>query len=150
MPYWLYKSEPGSYSIDNLERDGSTIWDGVRNFIARNYLIAAAVGDHAFFYHSSAKPPGLAGLARVIETGVVDPLQFAPDSKYYDATSDPSQPRWMTVRVEFAEKFDRFVPLDEMRTRFTPEQLPILRRGSRLSVTPVPDATAEALIALVR
>lgn len=148
MKYWLYKSEPNAYSIDDLERDGTTIWDGVRNFMARNYLQAAAVDDLAFFYHSSAKPPGLSGLAKVIETSVVDPTQFDTESKYHDPTSDPDQPRWMTVRVGFVKKLDRFVPLEELRGRFSPEQLPILARGSRLSVTPVPEATAKQLLAI--
>ena len=92
MRYWLYKSEPGVYGIDHLEKDGTTIWDGVRNYMARINLNAAAVGDLVFFYHSSANPPGVAGLAEVIETSVVDPLQFDPESKYFDPTSKPTEP----------------------------------------------------------
>ena len=91
MRYWLYKSEPAVYGIDHLERDGTTIWDGVRSYQARNNLIAAAVGDRVFFYHASADPPGIAGLAEVVETDGVDPLQFDPASKYFDPTSKPDR-----------------------------------------------------------
>lgn len=150
MSYWLYKSEPSSYSIDDLERDQTTIWDGVRNYMARNYLVQGRVGDLVFFYHSSAKPPGVAGLARLVEADVVDPTQFDPDSKYFDALATADSPRWMTVRVEFVEKFPTFLSLDRLRASFSPEELPILRRGSRLSVTPVPAATADRLLQLVR
>jgi len=150
MRYWLYKSEPGVYGIDDLERDGTTIWDGVRNFQARINLNAASVGDEAFFYHSSANPPGIAGLAEIAETDVVDPLQFDPDSKYFDPTSKPTEPRWITVRVKFLEKFPVFLPLDLLRKSFTVEELVTLRKGNRLSVTPVPDATATRLLAMAR
>lgn len=121
-----------------------------RNHQARINLNAASVGDKAFFYHSSANPPGIAGLAEVVETGVVDPLQFDPDSKYYDPTSEPTQPRWITVRVKFVEKFPVFLPLDLLRRSFTVEELATLRKGNRLSVTPVPDATAIRLLAMAR
>lgn len=150
MKYWLYKSEPNSYSIDNLARDGTTIWDGVRNYIARNYLLQAEVGDLAFFYHSSAKPPGVAGLARIMETKVVDPTQFDPESKYFDTGAKLSEPRWHTTTVEFVEKFGSFVPLETLRATFSPDELPILRRGSRLSVTPVPESTALRLLEMAR
>ena len=150
MGYWLYKSEPGVYGIDHLERDGDTIWDGVRSYMARIHLVAAAVGDQVFFYHSSADPPGIAGLAEVVETAVVDPLQFDPASKYFDPTSPPGEPRWMTVRVRFVEKFARFLPLDLLRRSFTPEELIALRKGNRLSVIPVPDATAHRLLEMGR
>ena len=150
MNYWLYKSEPESYSIDDLARDRTTIWDGVRNFIARAYLLQAGVGDLVFFYHSSAKPPGIAGLARVIETKVVDPTQFDPTSKYFDSRATPADPRWHTVVVEFVEKFAEFLPLPQLREAFSPEELPILRRGSRLSVTPVPEETAGRLLGMLR
>jgi predicted RNA-binding protein with PUA-like domain len=150
MRYWLYKSEPTVYGIDHLERDGTTIWDGVRNYQARNNLLAAAIGDRVFIHHSSADPPGIAGLAEVIETDVVDPLQFDPESKYFDRTSKPADPKWMTVRVKFVEKFPNFLPLAMLRLLFTPADLVILRRGNRLSVTPVPDETADRLRAMGR
>ncbi|HEY7584612.1 MAG TPA: EVE domain-containing protein [Acidimicrobiia bacterium] len=150
MKYWLYKSEPTSYSIDDLARDHTTVWDGVRNFIARAYLVQAEVGDLAFFYHSSANPPGIAGLCRVVKAKVVDPTQFDPTSKYFDARATTANPRWHTVVVEFVEKFREFLPLERLRATFPPEELPILRRGSRLSVTPVPEETATRLLAMLR
>jgi predicted RNA-binding protein with PUA-like domain len=146
VQYWLYKSEPEVYGIDHLGRDGTSIWDGVRNYQARNNLMAAAIGDRVFFYHSSAEPPGIAGLAEVVETGVVDPLQFDPDSKYYDPTSKPGEPRWITVRIKFVEKFPSFLPLVLLREVFSTDELPILRKGNRLSVTPVPEPTALRLL----
>jgi predicted RNA-binding protein with PUA-like domain len=150
MRYWLYKSEPEVYGIDHLERDGTTIWDGVRNYQARINLNAAGVGDLAFFYHSSANPPGIAGLAEVMETAVVDPLQFDPASKYYDPTSKPAEPRWITVRVRFVEKFANFIPLELLRRSFSVDELVTLRKGNRLSVTPVDQTTADRLLAMGR
>jgi predicted RNA-binding protein with PUA-like domain len=150
MRYWLYKSEPEVYGIDHLQRDGTTIWDGVRNYQARINLNAATVGDQVFFYHSSADPPGIAGLAEVIETSVIDPLQFDPQSKYYDSTSKPEEPRWITVRVRFLEKFPNFLPLEMLRQTFSIDELLTLRKGNRTSVTPVPDSTAERLLAMGR
>ena len=91
--YWLIKSEPNLYSIADLQRDGRTCWDGIRNYQARNNMLAASVGDRALFYHSNAKPPGVAGLCKVTKVGVVDPTQFDPESHYFDATSDPADPR---------------------------------------------------------
>jgi predicted RNA-binding protein with PUA-like domain len=150
MRYWLYKSEPTAYGIDHLQRDRTTIWDGVRNYQARNNLMAAEVGDRVFFYHASADPPGIAGLAEVVESGVVDPLQFDPTSKYYDATSNPFEPRWITVRIRFVEKFFNFVPMAVLRGTFTTEELVALRQGNRLSVTPVPNAVADRILAMGR
>ena len=150
MAYWLYKSEPGVYGIDHLQRDGTTLWDGVRSYQARINLVAAAVGDHAFFYHSGAEPPGIAGLAEILETSVIDPLQFDPASKYFDPTSRPQEPRWITVRVGFVEKFPSFIPLHLLRQTFTPDELMALRKGNRLSVTPVPETTAIRLLGMGR
>ena len=150
MRYWLYKSEPEVFGIDHLRRDRTTVWDGVRNYQARNNLVAAAVGDTVFFYHSSAKPPGIAGLAEVVETGVVDPTQFDPTSKYFDAKSARQSPPWMTVRIKFVEKFSNYLPLDLLRQTFTPAELAILARGNRLSVTPVGEETALRIINLAR
>jgi predicted RNA-binding protein with PUA-like domain len=148
--YWIYKSEPEVYGIDHLLRDQTTLWDGVRNYMARNNLTAAEVGDRAFFHHSGAKPPGVAGLMEMIETNVVDPTQFDPSSRYFDPTSKPDQPRWMTVRVRFVEKFPNFIPLDALRASFSPEELPMLRKGNRISVTPVPEEVAERILAMGR
>ncbi|MFS8924850.1 EVE domain-containing protein [Synechococcus sp. B60.1] len=148
MNYWLMKSEPSVYSIWDLQREGQTLWDGVRNYQARNYLKAMQVGDRAFFYHSNANPPGIAGLMEIRETQVVDPSQFDPTSPYYDPKSTPAAPRWHTVRVEFVAAFERLIPLAELRATFTPAELEVVRRGTRLSVMPVPPAVAERLLAL--
>ena len=150
MAYWLIKSEPDAFSIDDLKAAKSTIWDGVRNYQARNYLTSAKVGDLAFFYHSNAKPPGIVGLATVSAVDVTDPTQFDPESHYYDATSPRDNPRWKTVKVKYMEKFPTYLSLDDLREQFTAEDLIILRKGTRLSVTPVDDAVAERLLLLGR
>ena len=148
MNYWLMKSEPSVYSIWDLQREGQTLWDGVRNYQARNYLKAMQPGDRAFFYHSNAEPPGIAGLMEIVETQVVDPSQFDPTSPYYDPKSTPADPRWHTVRVHFVTAFERLIPLAQLRATFTPDELEVVRRGTRLSVMPVPQAVAEQLLAL--
>jgi predicted RNA-binding protein with PUA-like domain len=148
MAYWLIKSEPDVYGIDAMEREGVGIWDGVRNYQARNYLKAMAVGDYAFFYHSNAKPPGLAGLVRIAEAQVVDPTQFDPDSDYFDPKSSPDQPRWHTVKCQYVETLPKLVPLDVLRDRFAPEELAVVKRGTRLSVLPVEPAIAKRLLDL--
>ena len=150
MNYWLLKSEPGSFSIDDLRKAKTTIWDGVRNYQARNYLLSADVGDLAFFYHSNAKPPGIAGLGRIVATNVVDPTQFDETSHYYDPKGTRAKPRWHTVKVQFVEKFPNYLSLDELRDTFTGDDLIILRKGTRLSVTPVEGRTASQLLDLAR
>ncbi|MFS8742002.1 EVE domain-containing protein [Synechococcus sp. O70.2] len=148
MNYWLMKSEPSVYSIWDLQREGQTLWDGVRNYQARNYLKAMQPGDRAFFYHSNANPPGIAGLMEIVETQVVDPSQFDPTSPYYDPKSTPAAPRWYTVRVQFVAAFERLIPLAQLRATFTPAELEVVRRGTRLSVMPVPQVVAERLLEL--
>ena len=152
MPFLLLKSEPDTFSIDDLRKakGKTTLRDGVRNFQARNTMLAAAVGDRAFFYHSNAKPPGIAGLCEVVATNVVDPTQFDEASHYYDATSPKDNPRWHTIKVKFVEKFPNFLSLDELRDTFTGDDLIILRKGSRLSVTPVDDTVAAQILQLAR
>lgn len=148
MNYWLLKSEPEAYSIDDLAREGETIWDGIRNYQARNYLKTAAVGDRCFFYHSSADPLGIAGLCEVSETMVVDPTQFEASSDYFDPKSTPAEPRWHTVRVQFVEKFARVLTLHELQAAFTADELMVVRKGNRLSVMPVSEDVAERILAL--
>ncbi len=149
MNYWLMKSEPSLYSIWDLQREGQTLWDGVRNYQARNYLKAMQVGDRAFFYHSNANPPGIAGLMEIRETQVVDPSQFDPTSPYYDPKSTPADPRWHTVRVQFVAAFERLIPLAELRATFSPDKLEVVRRGTRLSVMPVAPEVAKRLLSLI-
>jgi predicted RNA-binding protein with PUA-like domain len=148
--YWLTKSEPSDYSIDDLQRDRSEIWDGVRNYQARNFLRAMQVGDYAFFYHSNVKPPALVGLMRVVETEIVDPTQFEPNDKHYDPKATPEKPRWFTVRFEFVEKFPQPLTLDRLKARFTPDELLVVKQGNRLSVMPVETPIAVQLLAEIR
>lgn len=146
MNYWLLKSEPNDYSIDDLELDTNVIWDGVRNYQARNFLREMQDSDVAFFYHSNVKPPGIVGLARIIATQIADPTQFEPESKYYDPKATPEQPRWHTVKVEFIEKFNQKLSLPQLKAMFTPEELAVVKKGNRLSVIPVPSNTAQRLL----
>lgn len=148
MNYWLMKSEPDVYSIEDLKRDTETIWDGVRNYQARNYLKAMEPGDLAFFYHSNASPPGIVGLMRVVKPRIDDPSQFDASSKYYDPKSSPESPRWQTVVVAFEQQFPQLLSLETLRQTFTPEELVVVRQGNRLSVMPVEGAIAEKIIAM--
>ena len=140
------KSEPDAYGIHDLRREGTTLWDGIRNYQARNFMRTMQEGDRAFFYHSNCKPPGIIGLMEVIETGLIDPTQFDPAAKYYDLKSSPEKPRWDCARLKFIGEFDTLLSLDELRETFTEEQLPVIKRGNRLSILPVPNETATDLL----
>ncbi len=150
MKYWLMKSEPQVYSITDLQQEGQTIWDGVRNYQARNFLRQMKVGDLAFFYHSNTKPPGIVGLMRVIESNVVDPTQFDQDSPYYDPKSTQESPRWQTVTVEFVEQFSKILTLTTLKQMFSSDEFLLVKRGNRLSVIPVNTTIAEKIIDLVK
>jgi predicted RNA-binding protein with PUA-like domain len=149
MAYWLMKSEPDVYGIEHLRQENTTLWDGIRNYQARNFMRSMAIGDQAFFYHSNAKPPGIVGLMEVVETGLVDPTQFDPASKYHDPASTREKPRWDCVRLRFLRQFPRLLPLETLRETFSAEELGVVRRGNRLSILPVPDATAQRLLTLL-
>jgi predicted RNA-binding protein with PUA-like domain len=149
MAYWLMKSEPDVYGIDHLQHEGSTLWDGIRNYQARNFMRTMAIGDRAFFYHSNAKPPGIVGMMEVIETGLTDPSQFDPSNKYYDPKSKPEAPRWDCVRLRYVGRFAELLSLDGLRDQFSVEELPVVRPGNRLSILPVPEGSAERLLALL-
>jgi predicted RNA-binding protein with PUA-like domain len=148
MKYWLMKSEPDVYSIDHLAQDQTELWDGIRNYQARNFLKSMEVGDVAFFYHSNTKPPGIAGLMTIHETGVVDPTQFEEGHKYYDAKSTPDAPRWHTVVVAYERKFEHYISLDQLKASFGPEELMVVKRGNRLSVMPVDKEAAMRILNL--
>lgn len=150
MKYWLMKSEPEVYGIQDLARDQKTIWDGVRNYQARNFLREMQVGDLAFFYHSNATPPGIAGLMQIVQPNLDDPTQFDPKSKYYDAKSTQAAPRWQTVQVEYVEEFPHLIALDTLRQQFTSDELWVVRQGNRLSVMPVDPSVAEKILAIAR
>jgi predicted RNA-binding protein with PUA-like domain len=146
--HWLMKSEPDVYSIDDLAKDVTTLWDGIRNYQARNYMRSMQIGDRAFFYHSNTSPPGIAGLMEVIEVGLTDPSQFDPTSKYFDPRSLPEAPRWDCVRLKYLQTWDRIISLEELKQRFSQEELGVVRKGNRLSILPVPETSAVKLYTL--
>ena len=137
--YWLMKSEPSAFSIDDLLRSPkqTTCWDGVRNYQARNFMRSMAVGDQVLFYHSNADPPAVVGIAEVVTTAYVDSTQFDKKDTHYDPESKPSQPRWDMVDIRFIRKFARPLTLDQLRKESTLKGMALLQKGSRLSVQPV-------------
>jgi predicted RNA-binding protein with PUA-like domain len=147
--YWLMKSEPGSYSIDDLARDKTTYWDGVRNYQARNFLRdRVKKGDRVFFYHSNAEPPGIAGIAEVTKEGYPDPSQFDKKDSHFDPESDVRDPAWFAVEIRFVKKFPGIIPLDRLKKIPALSKMPLLQRGQRLSVQPVSEKEWDAILAL--
>lgn len=150
MAYWLMKSEPDCYSIDDLAAEGGpAMWEGCRNYTVRNFFRdSMSDGDLAFFYNSNCDPPGIAGIMRVVGEPFADPTQFDPASDYYDEKSPKDNPRWLTRNVLFIEKFARVVPLAELRTTPGLEEMQVVRKFQRLSVMPVTDGEWEIVNAL--
>ncbi|MGD8858572.1 MAG: EVE domain-containing protein [Myxococcales bacterium] len=148
--YWLMKSEPDVYGIADLERDGQECWDGVRNYQARNLMREMSVGDLVLFYHSNAKPPGVAGVARVSKRAYPDHTQFDRKSKYHDPKSNRDDPRWWMVDVEYVETLPRLVPLDELKADPDLEGMLVTRKGQRLSVQPVDKAHFQRVLKLAK
>ncbi len=148
MNYWLMKSEPDVYGITNLQQQGETIWDGVRNYQARNFMRQMQPGDLVFFYHSNTNPPGIVGLMSVAKTDIIDPTQFDPKSEYYDPKSTFDAPRWQTVLVKFVETFPNFISLSILREKFDADELILLRKGNRLSVMPITEDVAVKILAM--
>ena len=151
MPrHWLMKSEPTSYSIDDLERDGSTSWEGVRNYQARNFMRDdMRVGDPVLFYHSGANPPGVAGLARIVREAYPDPTALDPRSDYHDPKASEADPRWFMVDIGFAERFAGIVPLSALYDVPGLEKMLVINK-SRLSVQPVTPEEFEIVVRLGR
>lgn len=145
---WLVKTEPDVYSLADLKREKRTLWDGVRNYQARNYLKEMKPGDMVLFYHSSCEQIGVVGLARVTKVAVPDPLQFEKRSDYYDPDSTKADPRWWSPEIEFVSTFTTVVGLNELRSRRELEKMLVLQRGSRLSVHPVSDRELEVIVEL--
>jgi len=136
--YWLMKSEPGSYNINDLERDGVSGWEGVRNFQARNFMRdEMRVGDKVLFYHSNAKPSGVAGIAEVCSKSHADPTAFDRKSPYYEPKSTKKDPIWMMVDIKFIQKFPQVLSLEEIRKIPACKDMLLLKKGQRLSVQPV-------------
>jgi predicted RNA-binding protein with PUA-like domain len=151
MKYWLMKSEPGSFSIDDLARAPrkTTAWDGIRNYQARNMLRdEMRKGDQVLFYHSSCDVPGVAGIAEVMRTGYPDPTAFDPKHHHYDPESDPDDPTWFMVDVRLVRKLKRVITLDELRATRGLSGMQLLKRGNRLSVMPVSAQEWQRLLAL--
>ncbi|HXF65246.1 MAG TPA: EVE domain-containing protein [Burkholderiales bacterium] len=149
MRYWLLKSEPSVYSVDDLARDRVTAWTGVRNYQARNFMRdAMRVGDRAFFYHSSCAEPGIAGIVEVASAPYPDETQFDRRSRYYDPGASRDRPRWYNVDVRLVRK-TRLVALAELRREPALRNMQVLRRGNRLSITPVTAAEWNHVMKLV-
>ena len=149
MTHWLMKSEPDAYSIDDLERDGREMWDGIRNYQARNMMRDdMAIGDEVFFYHSNCKEPGIVGISRVVSEPYPDPTQFDPESRYYDPKSDPDEPRWCLVDVEFVRKLKRPITLAELKSQPGLDGMILTRKGSRLSIMPVSEKHWDLILSL--
>ena len=146
ISYWLMKSEPDAYSITDLRNERETIWDGIRNYQARNFMRSMKIGDQAFFYHSNTKPPGIVGLMEIIETGLIDPFQFDIKSKYYDKKSRKDNPRWDCVKTKFICEFKNMITLKELSELYSPDELTVVRKGNRLSIMPVNKLIANNLL----
>ncbi|MGK7312966.1 MAG: EVE domain-containing protein [Candidatus Longimicrobiales bacterium M2_2A_002] len=146
--YWLMKSEPDVYSIDDLEADGRTHWDGVRNYQARNFMRDdMEEGDRVLFYHSNTNPPGVVGVAEVVREGYPDHTARDPDSNYYDEKATEDDPRWFMVDIAFVRKLPRTVPLAEIKDESALEDMVLVNR-SRLSVQPVQEDEFERVVAM--
>ncbi len=138
--FWLMKTEPETYSIDDLaaEPEKTTCWDGVRNYQARNFMRDdMKKGDQVLLYHSNANPPAVVGVAKIVRESYPDFTAWDPDDKHYDPKTDPENPRWFMVDIKLVKKFKRAVGLDELRQHKPLDKMELLRKGSRLSVQPV-------------
>ena len=138
MQYWLMKSEPDTYSIDDLQSFGVDHWDGIRNYQVRNFFRdQMQVGDQAFFYHSNCKVPGIVGTMEIASKAYPDHTAFDPSEKYFDSKSDPENPRWLMVDVRYVRHLDRMITLAELRQQKQIADMKLLQRGNRLSVLPL-------------
>ena len=148
--YWLVKSEPSVYSLEQLRMDGSTLWTGVRNYQARNFLKEMQVGDLLLYYHSNDEPIGVFGIAKVLKTAEPDPTQFDKSSEYYDSKSTRDNPRWFCPTVGFVEAFCREIKRADLQECKELKNMILLQRGSRLSVQPVTGDEFDFIVSLGR
>ncbi len=147
--FWLMKSEPDVFSIDDLRRDRETSWEGVRNYTARNFMRdGMSLGDLVLYYHSNAEPSGVVGLARVSQLAEADALQFDPKSEYFDPDAKKDDPRWVCVRVAFERKFQKIVTLEMLKADPLLATMLVVQKGKRLSVLPVEKAHFDRVVAL--
>lgn len=149
MKYWLMKSEPEAFSLDDLQRKGREPWDGVRNYQARNFMRDdMRVGDKVFFYHSNCDVPGIVGIARVASAPYPDPTQFDPANDHFDPKSSRDNPRWVLVEIAFERRLKRTLSLAELKDDPALSGMPLVRKGNRLSVMPVGKAEWKHILGL--
>ncbi len=148
MSYWLFKTEPDEFSIETLRLEKVSCWEGVRNYQARNMMRdEVKIGDLVFIYHSSCKHIGVAGIAKVVKEAYPDPFQFDSNSEYYDPKSDPDNPRWIMVDVAFVRKLERLIPLSKLKSLPDLSDLPLVKKGNRLSIMPVTEQEWQTILA---
>ena len=150
MAYWLMESEPDELSIEGLGRLGEARWDGVRNYQARNFMRAMSEGDEFFFYHSSCPQPGIAGIARITKAAYPDPTALDPESHYFDAKANAEKNPWSAVDVAHVKTFRQVLGLGLLKQQSALAELPLVQKGTRLSVMPVTEEQWAAIIALAR
>ena len=148
MAYWILKTEPNTYSIEDLQKDKETDWDGVRNYQARNFIKQMQAQDLAFFYHSNCKVPGIVGIMQICGPAIPDLTALNSSSQYFDPRSTVEQPRWYMVKVKFVEKFPNIIPLSLLKATKNLAKLPLLQRGNRLSIMPVTSKEWQAILKL--
>ncbi|MGD8121651.1 EVE domain-containing protein [Vibrio sp. TRT 2004] len=147
MAYWLFKTEPDTFSIDTLRTQKVSCWEGVRNYQARNMMRdQIKMGDLVLIYHSSCKKVGVAGIAKVVKEAYPDHFSFDPESDYYDPKSTPDSPRWVMVDIEFVRKTERLIPLSVMKAMPELENMPLVKKGNRLSIMPVSEQEWSAIL----
>ena len=144
--WWLMKSEPNVYGIEDLKKEKTTLWDGIRNYQARNFMRTMQLGDKAFFYHSNCKPPGIVGLMEIIELNLLDPTQFDPNSKYFDSRSTNENPKWDCARVQYLGQFKDKLSLQTLSEKYSSDELKVVKKGNRLSILPIQKKTAVELL----
>lgn len=150
MNYWLMKSEPDVFSIDDLQKKGKSGWDGVRNYQARNYMRdQMKIGDLVYFYHSNAEPPGIAGIAKVCKESHPDPSQFDKKSEYFDPKATNEKPIWFMVEVEFWKKFP-LISLEKLKANKDLNDLPLVQKGTRLSVMPITESQWALILKMIK
>lgn len=148
--YWLMKTEPDVFSIDDLKKNKTTLWEGVRNYQARNHLMAMKSGDKVLFYHSSAEVIGVAGTAVISKTAAPDPAQFNKKSEYFEPAATKEKPRWFCPEVKFVEKFKNVITLDQIKEDPALASMLVIKRGQRLSVQPVEKKDFERIVELAK
>lgn len=144
--YWLIKSEPDVFSIDDLKKSGPSLWTGIRNYQARNFMMnEMKVGDLILYYHSNAEPSGVAGIAEVAKLAEPDPTQFDKKDEYFDPKAKKEKPTWFCVQVKYVSKFKKFVPLEELKKSSALADMMVIKKGQRLSIQPVTEKEFETV-----